>query len=132
MQDNNQQHTKPTKPMRRQDDVTLQVIADNMSMMHENVSGLRESVQESLKDISIALQSLVALEQKQVHQSITQQRFDEELKSIKQDVKELDKRVDEVAIAMPELKRTSSWIFSAVIAVLSAAGMFAGKMLGIY
>jgi chromosome segregation ATPase len=100
--------------------------------MHEDVSGLRESVQESLKDISIALQSLVALEQKQIHQSITQQRFDEELKSIKQDVKELDKRVDEVAIAMPELKRTSSWIFSAVIAVLSAAGMFAGKMLGIY
>jgi methyl-accepting chemotaxis protein len=132
MQDNNQSHTKPTKPMRRQDDVTLQVIADNMSMMHEDVSGLRESVQESLKDISIALQSLVALEQKQIHQSITQQRFDEELKSIKQDVKELDKRVDEVAIAMPELKRTSSWIFSAVIAVLSAAGMFAGKMLGIY
>ena len=131
MQDNSQ-HTKPTKPMRRQDDVTLQVIADNMSMMHEDVSGLRESVQESLKDISIALQSLVALEQKQIHQSITQQRFDEELKSIKQDVKELDKRVDEVAIAMPELKRTSSWIFSAVIAVLSAAGMFAGKMLGIY
>lgn len=132
MQDNNQNHTKPTKPMRRQDDITLQVIADNMSMMHEDVSGLRDSVQESLKDISIALQSLVALEQKQTHHSITQQRFDEELKEIKQDVKELDKRVDEVAIAMPELKRTSSWIFSAVLAVLSAAGMFAGKMLGIY
>ena len=132
MQDNNQNHTKPTKPMRRQDDITLQVIADNMSMMHEDVSGLRDSVQESLKDISIALQSLVALEQKQIHQSITQQRFDEELKEIKQDVKELDKRVDEVAIAMPELKRTSNWIFSAVIAVLSAAAMFAGKMLGIY
>lgn len=117
---------------RRQDDITLNVISDNMFRMHEDVSGLRESVQESLKDISIALQSLVALEQKQIHQSITQQRFDEELKSIKVDVKEIDKRVDEITVAMPELKRTSSWIFSAVIAVISAAGMFTAKMLGLY
>lgn len=124
--------TEARQPRRRQDDVTLKVIADNMFVMHEDVSGLRESVQESLKDISIALQSLVALEQKQIHQSLTQQRFDEELKSVKQDVKEIDKRVDEITVAMPELKRTSSWIFSAVIAVISAAGMFAAKMLGIY
>jgi len=33
---------------------------------------------------------------------------------------------------MPELKRTSSWIFSAVLTVLGAASVFVGKMLGVY
>lgn len=118
-------------PRRRQDDVTLQVIADNMFVMHEDVSGLRESVQESLKDISIALQSLVALEQKQIHQSMTQQRFDEELKDIKKEVKELDHRVDDVEKSLPELKRAGSWVYSAVIAVVSAAAVFVAKLLGV-
>lgn len=118
-------------PRRRQDDVTLKVIADNMFVMHEDVSGLRESVQESLKDISIALQSLVALEQKQIHQSMTQQRFDEELKDIKKEVKELDHRVDDVEKSLPELKRAGSWVYSAVIAVVSAAAVFVAKLLGV-
>lgn len=119
-------------PQRRQEDPTLKYIADNMTLIHGNVSDLRNSVQESLKDISIALQSLVALEQKQTHQSITQQRFEKELDEVKKEVKELDNRTTAVEIAMPELKRTSSWIFSALLTVLGAASMFVGKMLGVY
>lgn len=127
-----QEDKETITPKRRKDDITLQLIADNMQAVHENVSELRNSVQESLRDISSALQSLVLLEQKQTHQSLTQQRFEKELDEVKRDVKELDNRTTAVEIAMPELKRTSSWIFSAALAVLSAAGMFAGKMLGIY
>jgi len=133
MQEFNSESQKERQPFkRRQDDITLQLIADNMNAVNENVTELRGSVQESLKDISAALQSLVLLEQKQTHQSLTQQRFEKELDEIKKDVKELDNRTTAVEIAMPELKRTSSWIFSAVLTVLGAASMFAGKMLGVY
>lgn len=119
-------------PKRRKDDITLQLIADNMQAVHDDVSNLRDDMKESLKDISVAITKLVQLEERQAHSNLVMQRFDKDLDEARKDIKTLDDRTTAVEIAMPELKRTSSWIFSAVLAVLSAAGMFAGKMLGIY
>lgn len=124
--------TNEATPKRRKDDITLQLIADNMQAVHDDVSNLRDDMKESLKDISVAITKLVQLEERQAHSNLVMQRFDKDLDEARKDIKTLDDRVTAVEIAMPELKRTSSWIFSAVLAVLSAAGMFAGKMLGIY
>lgn len=118
-------------PRRRQDDITLKLIADNMQLMHQDVNDLRVGVQESLKDISSALQSLVLLEERQTHQNLTQQRFEKELEQLRGDSKETDKRIDEIEKALPELKRAGNWVYSAVFAVFVAAAMFVGKMLGL-
>lgn len=110
----NQQNNQ-SNPKRRQDDVTLQLIADNMKLMHEDVSDLRNDMKESLKDISTALMRLVQLDERQEHSKLGMQRLEARLDSV-------EVRVVEIEKVLPETKLVTGWVLKGVIAALAVMG----------
>lgn len=112
-------------PRRRQDDVTLQVIADNLQAVHSDVAELRKDTNESLKDISIALQSLVLLEERQEHSKLAMQRIEKR-------VDEIDLRVDVIEKEQPQTKLVTGWIIKAAMGILSIVGLMILKSVGVF
>lgn len=112
-------------------DIGMQLIIDRIGLLHSDVSELKGDVSGSLKDISNALTALVVLDQKQIHQNAIIQIFERNLEEIKQEVRIQENRLSSIEVSMPEIKRSSSWIYSAVISIITAAGVFLLKTLGI-
>jgi len=112
-------------------DLGMQLVIDRIGLLHSDVSELRGDVSGSLKDISTALTALVVLDQKQVHQNAIIQIFERNLEEIKNKQKEQNTRISEIEISMPEIKRTSSWIYSAILATIAASAAFILKTIGL-
>ena len=49
------------------EDATIQVIAERISSLHEDVTDLRNDMRESYKEMSEAIKSLVRLEERQMN-----------------------------------------------------------------
>lgn len=113
MNQNNQQNQSNQK--RRQDDITLQLIADNMTLMHEDVSELRNDMKESLKDISVALQSLVLVEERQAHSKVAMQRLEDRLDKT-------DARIGAIEKELPETRLVIGWVLKGVLGALAVLG----------
>lgn len=113
MNQNNQQNQSNQK--RRQDDITLQLIADNMTLMHEDVSELRNDMKESLKDISVALQSLVLVEERQAHSKVAMQRLEDRLDKT-------DARIGAIEKELPETRLVTGWVLKGVLGALAVLG----------
>lgn len=117
--------TEARQPRRRQDDITLKVIADNMQLMHEDVSDLRNDMKESLKDISAALVQLCLVEERQEHSKLAMQRIDKK-------VDDLDARIDIIEKEQPQTKLVTGWIIKAAMGILSIVGLMILKSVGVF
>lgn len=104
-----------SNPKRRQDDITLQLIADNMKLMHEDVSDLRNDMKESLKDISTALSALVLVEERQAHSKVAMQRLEDRLDKT-------DTRVSAIEKELPETRLVTGWVLKGVLGALAILG----------
>lgn len=108
-----------------QHDATIQVVAERISSLHEDVTNLRNDMRESYKEMSQAIQTLVRLEEKQLSLNQTAEET-------KKNFKELESRIDALEREQPMQKQVTKWIVGAVGSIVAAAAMFVAKMLGIY
>lgn len=121
----NHNQSNQSNPRRRQDDVTLQIIADNMQLMHEDVSELRNDMKESLKDISAALVQLCLVEERQEHHKLATAKLEQRIDAI-------DARVDVIEKEQPQTKLVTGWIIKAAMGILSIVGLMILKSVGVF
>lgn len=107
-----------------QNDATIQVVAERISSLHEDVTDLRNDMRESYKEMSEAIKSLIRLEEKQM----TLYSSYEELKKSQADQ---EKRLDALEKEQPETKRIVGYAYKAMWAAVAAVAAFAAKALGL-
>ena len=108
-----------------QHDATIQVVAERINSLHEDVTELRDTMKESVREMSQAIQTLVRLEEKQLALNSTTEET-------KKNFKELESRVDALEKEQPMNKQVVDWVLRAVYAVVAAAAMAAAKLLGLF
>ncbi len=108
-----------------QHDATIQVVAERINSLHEDVTELRDTMKESVREMSHAIQTLVRLEEKQLALNSTAEET-------KKNFKELEARVDALEKEQPMNKQVVDWVLRAVYAVVAAAAMAAAKLLGLF
>ena len=107
-----------------QNEATIHVVAERINALHEDVTDLRYTLKESVKEMSQAIQTLVRLEEKQFALNRTAEET-------KENFKVLEARVDALEKEQPETKRIVSWGYKAVWAAVIAVAMFAAKSVGL-
>ena len=85
------------------EDATIQVIAERISSLHEDVTDLRNDMRESYKEMSEAIKSLIRLEEKQMnlyshYEEINGMKLDNELKE-----RTIDNKVKESSLTLQNL-----------------------------
>lgn len=127
---------------RRQDDSTVKIIADRINSLHEDVGEIRESLKDSMKEMSSALTKLVQIEERQV---FTNQAIERALKvsekahtridncedEVEKKFDALEARVDTLEKAAPMQGQVTKWVMGAVWAAAGLGAMYVCKMLGI-
>ena len=107
-----------------QRDATIQVVAERINSLHEDVTELRDTMKESVREMSQAIQTLVRLEEKQL-------TLNQTAEETKKNFKELEARVDALEKEQPETKRIVSWGYRAVWTAVVAVAVFAAKAVGL-
>ena len=107
-----------------QNDATIQVVAERINSLHEDVTDLRCTMKESVREMSHAIQTLVRLEEKQLSLNLTAEET-------KKNFKELEVRVDALEKEQPETQRIVAWGYRAVWASVVAVAVFAAKAVGL-
>ena len=108
-----------------QNEATIHVVAERINALHEDVTDLRCTMKESVKEMSQAIQTLVRLEEKQFALNRTAEETKENFKT-------LEARVDALEKEQPMTKQVTKWVIGAIGSIVAAAAMFVAKMLGIY
>lgn len=104
---------------------TIQVVAERINSLHEDVTELRDTMKESVKEMSQAIQTLVRLEEKQL-------ALNQTAEETKQKFNTLESRVDILEKDQPELKRMKDWFYKGVFALVGAVGLFILKFVGLF
>lgn len=104
---------------------TIQVVAERINSLHEDVTDLRFTMQESVKEMSHAIQTLVRLEERQLNLNQTTEET-------KQNFKLLEARVDVLEKEQPMNRQVTKWVMGAVGSIVAVSAMIVAKMLGIY
>ena len=104
---------------------TIQVVAERINSLHEDVTDLRFTMQESVKEMSHAIQTLVRLEERQLNLNQTAEET-------KQNFKLLEARVDVLEKEQPMNRQVTKWVMGAVGSIVAVSAMIVAKMLGIY
>ena len=107
-----------------QNNATIQVVAERINSLHEDITELRDTMKESVREMSQAIQTLVRLEEKQL-------ALNQTAEETKKNFKELEARVDALEKDQPETKRIVSWAYKAVWAGVIAVGAFVAKAVGL-
>ena len=104
---------------------TIQVVAERINSLHEDVTDLRFTMQESVKEMSHAIQTLVRLEERQLNLNQTAEET-------KQNFKLLEARVDVLEKEQPMNRQVTKWVMGAVGSIVAVSAMLVAKMFGIY
>jgi predicted nuclease with TOPRIM domain len=127
---------------RRSDDTTIQVVADRLSSLHNDVSDIRGTLKESMKEMTTAFNKLIQLEEKQIYiaQDIQRigrvaerghERLDKALVDDQIRYEKLETRLDSLEKDSPLQKQTSAWVLSAVYAAAGMLLMYVAKAVGL-
>lgn len=117
---------------RRQDDATVQVIAERIDNLHNHISDLRDSMKDSMKEMANAVNKLVRIEEGQMHMMQAHERLALQLDKHEDRCRSLEQRLDELEKEQPMTKQVTKWVIGAIGSIVAAAAMFVAKMLGIY
>ena len=107
-----------------QHDATIQVVAERINSLHEDVTELRDTMKESVREMSHAIQTLVRLEEKQLALNSTAEET-------KKNFKELEARVDALEKEQPETKRIVGLAYKSLWMAAVAAVSFIAKAVGL-
>lgn len=127
---------------RRQDDSTIQVVADRLNSLHTDVGEIRTSLTEALREVSTAFTKLVQIEERQVstNQAIERalrvsekahSRLDECEDAMQSKLDALEARIDELEKAQPMQKQVTDWVLRALWGAVAAGAYLAGKYFGL-
>jgi DNA repair ATPase RecN len=115
---------------RRSEDATIQVIAERINTMQNDMSDLRDTMRDSMKDMSAAITKLVQMEERQIHMNQSYDRLNGHLDKFTDKLEKLESRLVSLEVSEPMQKQTSEWIGKAVWAIVAASAAFAAKSLG--
>lgn len=114
----------------RRNDTGMQIVAERISLLHEDISELKDSMKESMREMAVAVNKLVQVETRQeaINQAYIQVSNQLEKETEKRE--KLEERVDLIEREQPMTKQVVKWIMYFVGAVCIAAATFVGKAVG--
>jgi mevalonate kinase len=110
---------------RRKDDINIQVVIERITGLHDDVTELKESMRDSMKEIASALNKLVIIETKQAG---TNEAFDKVLHQI--DV--MQERLNALEREEPIKQMVQNWVTAGVWAAACASVAFVAKHVGLF
>lgn len=115
---------------RRQEDMNIHIVADRISLLHGDITELKDSMKESMREMAIAVNKLVAVEirQEAINQAYVQVTSQLEKEVVKRET--LENRVDALEKDQPMTKQVVSWIMWGVGSIVVAAVTFIAKSVG--
>lgn len=114
------------------DDATIQVIAERINSMQNDVSDLRDTMRDSMERMSVAVTKLVQIEERQLHMNQSYERLNSALDKMNNKSEKLEGRIDTLERDQPMTKQVVDWAMRAVYAIVAAAAMFVAKMIGLF
>ena len=112
-------------------DLHLQIVAQRLTSLHEDVSDMKESMRDSMKDVSLALTKLVKLEERSAMRDDAIDRAFKGNEKNQKDIENLKDRVVELEKQAVTNKQTSYWVQSAITGLVVLVLMFAAKQIGL-
>ena len=114
----------------RRNDTGIQIVAERITLLHEDISELKDSMKESMREMAVAVNKLVQVETRQeaINQAYVQVSNSLEKETEKRE--KLEERVDLIEREQPMTKQVVQWIMYAAGAIVMAASAFIGKAVG--
>ena len=114
----------------RRNDTGMQIVAERISLLHGDITELKDSMKESMREMAIAVNKLVAVEirQEAINQAYVQVTSQLEKEVVKRET--LENRVDTLEKDQPMTKQVVSWIMWGVGSIVVAAVTFIAKAVG--
>lgn len=127
---------------RRKDDALLQVVAEKVSNLHEDMSDVKTTLKDSMKGMTEAFNKLIQLEERQANilENVTRvakssekahARIDQILIDSQAKYEKIEARIDSLEKDAPMQKQASTWVMNAIYAIAAASVGYIAKMLGI-
>jgi len=113
------------------DDTTVKIVADRLQSLHQDVNELKDSMRESMKEMSSAVTKLVLLEERNTQTVRLIERAMKELDDQKVEHNKLVDKVNNLAEQAPLNRQTNRMIDALIYAVVGGVLMFIGKQVGI-
>lgn len=113
------------------DEHTVKIVADRLQSLHEDVNELKDSMRESMKEMSSAVTKLVLLEERNTQTVRLIERAMKELDDQKIEHNKLVDKVSTLAEQAPLNRQTNRMIDALIYAVVGGVLMFIGKKLGL-
>jgi len=113
------------------DDTTVKIVADRLQSLHQDVNELKDSMRESMKEMSSAVTKLVLLEERNTQTVRLIERVMKELDYQKVEHNKLADKVNSLAEQAPLNRQTNRMLDALIYAVVGGVLMFIGKKLGL-
>ena len=113
------------------DDTTVKIVADRLQSLHQDVNELKDSMRESMKEMSTAVTKLVLLEERNTQTVRLIERAMKELDDQKVEHNKFVDKVNNLAVQGPLNRQTNRMIDALIYAVVGGVLMFIGKQVGI-
>lgn len=114
-----------------QNDATIQVIAERINSMQNDVSDLRDTMRDSMEKMSIAITKLVQMEERQLFMNQSYDRLSNTLDKMNEKCEKIEARVDALEKEQPETKRIVGLAYKAMWMAAVAAVSFIAKTVGL-
>ena len=114
-----------------QNDATIQVIAERINSMQNDVSDLRDTMRDSMEKMSIAITKLVQMEERQLFMNQSYDRLSNTLDKMNEKCEKTEARVDALEKEQPETKRIVGLAYKALWMAAVAAVSFIAKAVGL-
>ena len=119
-----------TENYRKHTDVSMQLVIDRLSLLHEDVGELRDDTKASMKEMANAVTKLVLIEERQTQMNESYRSFTNQLEKSEIRTNTLESRIDVLEKEQPMTKQVVNWVVYAVGAIVVASITFVLKSLG--
>lgn len=116
---------------RNKEDASIQLVAERIGLLHEDMNELKDSMKESMREMASAVNKLVAVETRQEAMNQSYERVSKILERETLKREELESRVDALEREQPIQKQVTKWILTAIWGAVTLVGIFAAKTLGL-
>ena len=114
----------------RRNDTGIQIVAERITLLHEDISELKDSMKEPMREMAVAVNKLVQVETRQeaINQAYIQ--VCNQLEREEERREKLEERVEAIEREQPMTKQVVKWFLYLISAVALAAVTFVGKAVG--
>jgi len=127
---NNLTEEQRTENYRNHSDVSMQLVIDRLSLLHEDVGELRDDTKASMKEMANAVTKLVLIEERQTQMNEAYRNFTNQLEKSEIRTNTLEARIDLLEKEQPMTKQVVNWVIYAVGAIVVASCTYLLKALG--